>query len=148
MLTRTNTIGRTFSRSVVPESQIRDRLTIYQYARTLNGTDEDDHPGPDNVLFNKDGLLTEVILSADRLLARTSDEQGRVVSLEKVEETLLLVTRQADGSVAQEAEEMPNGDGYWMEGEWFIKSLPQPSTVFETLNQEFEREWSKGSRTD
>lgn len=143
MLTRTaNTVGQTFSKSVVPESQIRDRLAIYQHARSINGTGQDQDSRPDKVLFQSDGMRTEVLLAEDRLFARTFDENGRLKSLEKVEETLLLATNSSDGTVAQEAVELPNGDGYWMEGEWFIKTLPEPSNLLETLNQEFEREWN------
>lgn len=143
MLTHTNnTIGRTFSKSVVLESKVRDRLAIYQQARQLNGTPHDGNPSADKVEFKGTGIQTEVILSPDRLFARTKDQDGQVLSLEKVEETLLLASKEGSQAVAQEAVELPNGDGYWMEGEWSVKTLAEPNQLLNSLNQEFEREWN------
>ncbi len=147
MLTHTqNTVGRTFSKSVVLESQIRDRLAIYQQARQADGTEQDSHPAPDKVQFASSGHQTEILLAKDRLFARTKDQDGQVVSLEKIEATLLTASKSSGKAVAQEASELPNGDGYWMEGEWSIKTLPQPSKLMDSLNREFEREWTFSTR--
>ena len=137
MLT-THLTGRHFQKSVVSESELRTRLEVYDQARKLDNSDQDDNGTKDQVTFHQPHQTTEILLSPSVLWARTKSPDGEILGLERVEETLLVATPEG----AQEVEELPNGDGYWMESDWFVREQSSPEQVFERLNAEFEQRWT------